>query len=441
MPPKHTLLISIIAFLVLLISCHAADPQPHKDIICVDGNCYPRIFQPTNEFQVVKEGQEVPPGLHIRMDFTTGLKEAKLIDPTDTTDTAVVVIDTDNGNVVHTTDQAVNPTLHHPSDLEAVTDPSLPPVGKAAANPKYLSTVGDDDLYDACVLVLADTNTTSAEAALALEGLEELVHQIDMGVKFGEGQGIVTVMKWLDDADKAVRSAAAIVIGAAVQNNPTAQHAALTASLFDVLVSKMAQEPDTMVLTRLLYAFSNLVRGNSPAIKRILYQPAHLTILGKTYDSILSFSSSSTTLGDEFARKCAILLADVLNPDMGGAIPSDPTPSERSSPPALVVQEDAAGFTTDADVRSSRQRPLKAWQRRFEVAVVGAVGARGKERALDDREKIVMAAVAIKEWVVGGVFDDSFVAWAKGQRRWVEALEDQEGMEEYAKLLEVVVRG
>lgn len=37
-------------------------------------------FYPTHEWQVVREGQSIPTGLHIRMNLQTGLKEARLLD-------------------------------------------------------------------------------------------------------------------------------------------------------------------------------------------------------------------------------------------------------------------------------------------------------------------------------------------------------------------------
>merc|ERR1719367_1964048 len=40
-------------------------------------------FVATNEWQEIKEGQKVPAGLHYRLNFETGKKEAKLLDPTD----------------------------------------------------------------------------------------------------------------------------------------------------------------------------------------------------------------------------------------------------------------------------------------------------------------------------------------------------------------------
>ena len=38
------------------------------------------IFKPTHEWKVVEDGQSIPPGLHIRMNLQTGLKEAKLLE-------------------------------------------------------------------------------------------------------------------------------------------------------------------------------------------------------------------------------------------------------------------------------------------------------------------------------------------------------------------------
>ena len=38
------------------------------------------IFKPTHEWKIVEEGQSIPPGLHVRMNLQTGLKEAKLLE-------------------------------------------------------------------------------------------------------------------------------------------------------------------------------------------------------------------------------------------------------------------------------------------------------------------------------------------------------------------------
>jgi hypothetical protein len=43
------------------------------------GDCYPRYFIPENDFKTVLPGQVIPKGLHVTMDLTTGLKQAKLL--------------------------------------------------------------------------------------------------------------------------------------------------------------------------------------------------------------------------------------------------------------------------------------------------------------------------------------------------------------------------
>ncbi|KAG7152958.1 Nucleotide exchange factor SIL1 like protein [Verticillium longisporum] len=78
----------IILSLVLLVpltSARAPDAQPSPpvegELICHTDNpaeCYPKVFQATHEFQVIRDDQDIPNGLHIRMDMTTGRKEAKI---------------------------------------------------------------------------------------------------------------------------------------------------------------------------------------------------------------------------------------------------------------------------------------------------------------------------------------------------------------------------
>lgn len=71
---------------VLLLSVSIYSLSIHSSAnsyICSETNprdCYPKSFTPTKEWQVVREGQEVPPGLDFKINLETGLKEAKLLD-------------------------------------------------------------------------------------------------------------------------------------------------------------------------------------------------------------------------------------------------------------------------------------------------------------------------------------------------------------------------
>lgn len=54
-------------------------------------DCYPVRFEPTNEWQIVKEGQQIPPGLHVRVNLETGLEEARLLQEESNTAANIVV--------------------------------------------------------------------------------------------------------------------------------------------------------------------------------------------------------------------------------------------------------------------------------------------------------------------------------------------------------------
>lgn len=82
------LCLSLLSFFILSVSAASspAEPSPSakSDLICHTDNpaeCYPKVFSATDEFQIVHDDQDLPPGLHVRMDIYTGTKEAKLNTP------------------------------------------------------------------------------------------------------------------------------------------------------------------------------------------------------------------------------------------------------------------------------------------------------------------------------------------------------------------------
>ncbi|KAI0555452.1 hypothetical protein F4679DRAFT_523855 [Xylaria curta] len=62
----------------------AVSPAAETELICHTDNpaeCYPKVFSPTEEFQVIHDDQDLPPGLHVQLDVQTGRKQAKLYNP------------------------------------------------------------------------------------------------------------------------------------------------------------------------------------------------------------------------------------------------------------------------------------------------------------------------------------------------------------------------
>src|SRR6266487_3719250 len=94
----RVLTIYLLVLAVIIVAAHASSS---KEEICRNGRCYPRAFAPTTDFTEVLECQEIPPGLHVRMDFNTGKKEAKLFDSSDSTSGGIIFLDDEGKSLSH----------------------------------------------------------------------------------------------------------------------------------------------------------------------------------------------------------------------------------------------------------------------------------------------------------------------------------------------------
>src|SRR3954447_6461627 len=94
----RVLTIYLLVLAVIIVAAHASSSEEE---ICRDGCCYPRAFAPTTDFTEVLEGQEIPPGLHVRMDFNTGKKEAKLFDSSDLISGGIILLDDEGKSLSH----------------------------------------------------------------------------------------------------------------------------------------------------------------------------------------------------------------------------------------------------------------------------------------------------------------------------------------------------
>lgn len=204
-----------------------ANAKTEEDLICSSENpddCYPRIFLATEEFQTVREGQELPQGLHVRLDVATGKKEAKINDPNEhnpaleglPVDSSIVIVESEDGS-------------------EDVTQPQVPrgapayePVGKIKPPPETESQAFRDSLT---VLKTLSLDDRPIDAALSI--LTDISHDIYYGLKIAEDSNAVKELLCMmssqdnfarDSEDEVVKQAghAASIIGSALQNNQKA---------------------------------------------------------------------------------------------------------------------------------------------------------------------------------------------------------------------------
>jgi nucleotide exchange factor SIL1 len=201
-------------------SASTPSPAVDVDLICHTDNsseCYPKIFVPTDEFQTVHEDQDLPPGLHVRLNVWTGHKEAKINVP-DEQVAEVAGLPVDSSVVV--VDQPNEEEIQIPAGA-----PVYEAAGKIREPPKGEES---DSFFESLEILKKGLNLDEA-----LKELEELSHDIYYGLKITEQYDTVKKLLCLANTDwqygdnespvslrRAIR--AANIIAYALQNNPKA---------------------------------------------------------------------------------------------------------------------------------------------------------------------------------------------------------------------------
>ncbi|KAF9568844.1 nucleotide exchange factor sil1 [Mortierella alpina] len=335
---KLALILGLCAAIALAKTAQDAALDDRPKLICNNGSCYPRIFRPTAEFQEVLEGQEIPPGLHVQMDFETHKKFAKLMDPEDVQSkdatNSILVVDTDTpGTFQHSvgSDNGVNtmpPVLNvqadgeqDPAQLEEVSRmnlqtafDSMPELEqfKDQSWQQKKETVSqtpaglhDDRKLFAAQFDLVKTSTDQAQVIEALEGLADLAGDMEFGLFLSSGKPLEALVARLQDADSIkIRSRSARVLGVAVQNHVKAQQAAFQSNLHKVLLKRLEIEPETVVLRQLISAYGNLVRGSNGSSG--IFQDDDILRLAEVYNK---------SIDAPFRRKCVYIMSDFADPD------------------------------------------------------------------------------------------------------------------------------
>lgn len=161
----------------------AESPSADAELICHTENpaeCYPKVFSATEEFQVVREDQDLPPGLHVQLDIQTGQKRAKLYNPEEKNpdleglpvDRSVVIIDPEEP-------QDEKPKI--PSGA-----PAYEPVGLVKApnekNEGFTLALETVKKYSGA----KGKSITAGDLDKALEDLEDLSHGMYYGLQIAE---------------------------------------------------------------------------------------------------------------------------------------------------------------------------------------------------------------------------------------------------------------
>lgn len=374
-----------------------------SELICHGATCYPRVFVPTDEFQTVHDDQDLPLGLHVRLNLETGLKEAKIniVDPSDSTNNAVVVLPDPEP------DSEPEPPKQKPNPLASSDGAIKPPVSASAGEALAFS--------DSLDILSNHQSHTPTELSHALLSLEDLVHEIYWGLQISSPKYVSPLLTLISRSPIAkLRSNAALVLGSALSNNPKALSSAIsdrTVPLIRTLLSSLEKESDNDARARILYALNQAIK--SPATRKEFLSAQGLPTLHELFKN-----------GDaEFMGKAAIVIEDnFLNEDM--------------LPDADTMKKQA-----DGSVRYSPSRDGVEERRfcaLFEDALVNASAKVGVDQ--DVKAKVFSALSALKRKYLGHEgckSGEEFIRWLEeqadlGGRSYGEV--EEEG-DQYLKLM------
>ncbi|KAK3311233.1 uncharacterized protein B0T15DRAFT_67223 [Chaetomium strumarium] len=210
-------------------STPSASPSADVELICHTDNpaeCYPKIFQATDEFQVVHDDQDLPLGLHVRLNVYTGKKEAKINVP-DENDVALEGLPVDSSVVIVERDQSGQGGEASDQVRLSPNAPPYDPAGKIKTPESAKSDEGSA-FYKSLAILKKGLDVDGA-----LEMLEDISHDIYYGLKIAEDYETVRELFCLaasesssaaGDAHTSLTRArlAALTLSSAVQNNPKA---------------------------------------------------------------------------------------------------------------------------------------------------------------------------------------------------------------------------
>ncbi|EMR11673.1 hypothetical protein PNEG_00111 [Pneumocystis murina B123] len=236
--------------LLILISKFIYADKSKKMICHGKKECYPEVFEATNVFQVVHEDQILPPGLHIRLDFSTGIKEAKIIDENENDKNNVILVYQD-GHIESTNIIKESPVFSHIAEIK----PNL-----------KISQVEHEEFSMALKLLISDKYNDSTEELInVLSVLEELSHEFEFGIKICKSRlAVERLIELLETSNSIfIKKLAITVLGSSVQNNPQALVYISDMKLTEVLLNRLQYEKDDGIKIKVLYTLSSIVKSSS----------------------------------------------------------------------------------------------------------------------------------------------------------------------------------
>ncbi|KAB0794863.1 hypothetical protein PPYR_11702 [Photinus pyralis] len=255
------------------------------------------LFVPTYEWQVIKKGQKIPKGLHVRVNFETGVREAKILVEDDITDKTSAVVQVPDARNSNSEDEA--PLKYSHQELkEALKNIKNDASPEEQAEKKFRSyeelkedlskldvrPKTDGELLKELMLYHKVLTTTQEHQELIvsiIEDLEYLVHQIDNANDFVTLNGFADIIyPNLNSTNLDIKDGTLKLLGSSMQNNAKVQIHAFETGAIGTLLKVLVLNSDETIKNRAIFALSGLMR-RFPLAQRQFLDNAGLNVFGE----------------------------------------------------------------------------------------------------------------------------------------------------------------
>jgi len=259
-----------------------------------------KTFIPTKDWQEIQQGQSIPPGIHVRINMTSGKKEGKLLAEekgSKKSALAISEIQKDNKSDDDSNHKQLKEALKNiPHDSFTYNESELKKINKKYKTYETIkqefeqlrmSVKTDFELLDEILAKFSAKETPSdAEINAFFDDLDYLVHQIDNANRFVQSGGLdkIILPNIQNQTNSLLKLNSIKLLGTLIQNNPKAQIAAFEKNIGFILLQNLAQSHHTQEMSTLIFAFGALVRKFPLAQKELLNKPGTkilVDILGK----------------------------------------------------------------------------------------------------------------------------------------------------------------
>ena len=309
-------------------SAPVSSPPASTELIChttLASECYPAIFQPTEHFQRIHDDQSIPPGLHVRINLATGLKEARLNvpEPPGTSHAELVIID---DLPPRPSIEEDDPAVEIP-ELQDQSDPDTEYERREPYHPAAFNTE-ESSLFYSSIITLQSITALSNRELPALSALQDLAHSIHWGVELARDsavmQTLVSAINPRSAASSEVRSAAALLMGTAIHSNPDALEALLShrysseagraPAAIVIAALRDPEQRDIMLRTRNVFLLSQLCQNTEQLLIFV-----HSRGLDTLLDLFETDQMTPDNGNDKFRAKVANFIYDRILSGLGNA--------------------------------------------------------------------------------------------------------------------------